>query len=258
MILSGACGLLFIWKIEEVKIMNHNTRIAICCYNGDQHQVIKALDNYLQHGCPVVVLSPGDAPAEIRYPGIENRFAGKRAYIGQESLDRQREHLKLLLTFPEQFFLVHDADSVCLSANISGYLYEEPDVLWSNLVIDTIPEHVVAYPPGFPNVAFQPPYFLSRKTIEALLATAEGIQANPVMPFIDHYMVQLAVKAGWPYKGFPDGASCSTDPSLPCGIEILGKLVREQGFVFMHSIKRREVLDQLLRDRHAYITRDRS
>src|ERR1035437_1545947 len=167
--------------------MNANTRIAVCCYAGDQVQVIKALDNYLQHGCPVVVLSPEDSPAEIRYPGIENRFAGKRAYIGQDSLDRQREHLKVLLTFPEEYFLVHDADSVCLSAKLPAYLYAEPDFLWSNVVNDGIPEHQPAYPSGFPHIAFQPPYFLSRKTIGGLLAASEGIQANPVMPFIDHY-----------------------------------------------------------------------
>jgi hypothetical protein len=233
--------------------MNPDTRVAVCCYAGDQHYVIKALDNYLQHECPVVVLSPEDSKAEIRYPGIENRFAGKRAYIGQDSLDRQRKHMELLLTFPEEYFLVHDSDSVCLTPELPHYLYEEPDILWSNLVNDDIPEHQAAYPEGFPHIAMQPPYFMSRKTVRALLTGTEGVIANPTLPFIDHFFPQLAWATKWPYRGFPDGASCSTDPSLPCGEQILAKLVRESGHVFLHSIKRREVLDRLMEERKTFL-----
>jgi len=228
--------------------MNDNTRIAICCYAGDQHQVIKALGLYLHHRCPVVVLSPEDSKAEIRYPGIENRFGGKRAYTGQESLDRQRKHLEILLTFPEQWFLIHDADSICLSPKLPDYLYTVPDRVWSNLVIDPIPEHQPAYPKGWPHVALQPPYFLSRKGIKALLAVAGGITANPVMPFIDHYWVQLVLAANYPFEGFPDGASCGTDH--PEGLKCMSELVRGSGKIFVHSIKSREVLDHLIRLRH--------
>ena len=233
--------------------MNKNTRIVVCCYDGDQCQVIRALDNYLQHQCPVVVLSPEDAKAEVRYPGIENRFGGKRAYIGQDSLNRQRLHMQLMLTFPEEYFLVHDADSVCLTPELPAYLYAEPDILWSNLVNDDIPGHKDAYPEGFPHIAFQPPYFFSRKTLEGLLTGTEGVVANPTLPFIDHFLPQLAVATGWGYRGFPDGASCSTDPSLPCGEQILAKLVRESGHVFLHSIKRREVLDRLMEERKTFL-----
>lgn len=233
--------------------MNENTRVVVCCYAGDCCQVIRALDVYLHHNCPVVVLSPEDSKADVRYPGVEQRFAGKRAYVGPDSLERQRLHFLELLKFPEQHFLIHDSDSVCLSPDIPRYLYEEPDLVWSNLVNDDIPEHQEAYPDGFPHIAMQPPYFLSRKTIEALVSVAGGIVANPTMPFIDHYYVQLAVASGLSYRGFPDGASCSTDLSLPCGEQILSKLVREDGHVFLHSIKRREVLSRLLGDRQEYL-----
>ena len=237
--------------------MNSETRIAVCCYAGDQHQVIKALGNYLQHKCPVVVLSPEDSKAEIRYPGIENRFAGKRAYIGQESLDRQRLHLELLLTFPEKYFLVHDADSVCLTPEIPAYLYREPDILWSNLVNDPIPEHQPAYPQGFPHIAFQPPYFLSRRTIAALLRTADGIKANPTMPFVDHYMVQLALRACWPYKGFPDGISCPIGLEWPNEFKLVSDAVRQRGVVFLHSVKTVEALTQLMLERQKYLAKTR-
>ena len=232
--------------------MNRDTRIGVCCYAGDQHQVIKALGQYLHHQCPVVVLSPEDSKAEIRYPGIENRFAGKRAYIGQESLDRQRLHMMELLKFPEKFFLVHDADSVCLSPKIPQYLYDEPGVLWSNVVTDGIPEHQPAYPPGWPHIAFQPPYFMSRQTIEALLAASEGDAANPTMPFIDHYIVQLAIKAGHPYKSFRDGVSCPIGPQWPNEFALVRDAVRNRGAIFLHSIKKVETLSILCADRQDY------
>lgn len=238
--------------------MNKDTRIGICCYMGDQHQVIKALGNYLQHQCPVVVLSPEDSKAEIRYPGIENRFGGKRAYIGQDSLDRQRIHLKLLLEFPESHFLIHDSDSLCLSPELPKYLYDEPQHVWSNLVNDDIPEHKVEFDtrPGWPKVAFQPPYFLHRKTIEAMLAVADRpeVLASPVMPFIDFYLVQLTMVAGLSYRRFPHCVSCSDSVTLPCGAEIMSKQVREDGAIFIHSVKRPEVYQRLLGDRQAYLS----
>lgn len=232
--------------------MNEDTRIAACCYAGDQHQVIKFLGQYLHHGCPFVVLSPEDSKAEIRYPGVENRFGGFREYIGPRSLARQRRHLELLLEFPEKYFLINDADSVCLSPKLPDYLYEEPDHVWSNLVQDGIPEHQPAYPEGFPHIAFQPPYFLSRKTIEGLLKVAGEITANPTMPFIDHYMVQLTLKAGWSYRSFRDGISCPIS-SHPQSADLTYGSVRDNGTIFLHSIKRREDLDRMIEARQQYL-----
>lgn len=237
--------------------MNEDTRIAICCYEGDQHYVIKALGNYLQHQRPVVVLSPEDSKAEIRYPGIENRFGGKRAYIGQDSLDRQRIHLKILIDqFPENHFLIHDSDSICLAPELPRYLYDEPDHVWSNLVNDDIPQHIPEFDtrPGWPHVAFQPPYFLSRKTIEAMLAVADRpeAKASPIMPFIDFYMVQLTMLAGLSYRRFPHCVSCSDHPSM-CGADIMSNQVRNDGAIFIHSVKRPEVYQRLLLDRQEYL-----
>lgn len=233
--------------------MNEDTRIAVCCYQGDQPQVVANLDNYLQHNRPVVILSPDDSRVEITHPGIENRFAGKRAYTGQESLDRQRLHLAELLTFPETYFLIHDADSVCMSPELPRYIYEEPHHVWSNVVGDPFHDNPPAYPPGWPHIAFQPPYFLARATIEKLLSVAGGIQANPTLPFIDHYMLQLTLAAGLSYRGFPTGASCPTGPDHPPGRERMSFLVREHGCVFLHAIKQRDFLDHLWRERQVYL-----
>jgi hypothetical protein len=232
--------------------MNERTRVGICCYAGDQVQVIKSLGAYLQHQCPVVVLSPEDSKAEIRYPGIENRFAGKRAYIGQESLDRQRLHLEALLTFPEDYFLVHDADSVCLSPEIPRYVYEPEVMLWSNVVNDGIAGREGAYPAGYPKIAFQPPYFMSRQTIKKLLTGTEGVRANPVLPFIDHFMLQLAMESECPWKTFRDGVSCpftTHDPSR----QLVFQAVRERGTIFIHSVKDEPGMARLFRERQEYL-----
>ena len=247
--------------------MNEDTRVAVCCYEGDQHQVIHSLGMYLHHECPLVVLSPEDSKAEIRYPGVENRYGGKRAYIGQDSLDRQREHLKILLTFPENHFLIHDSDSVSLDPKIPDYLYAEPDLVWSNQVFDDIPEHQATFPEGWPHVAFQPPYFLSRKTIEAMLAVAEGITASPMMPFIDYYMVQLTATAGLPWKRFLDCVSCPiaidpvthprpTDHELSVysnGFKIAMDHVRHKGANILHSVKDHRAVQALAEAHRAYL-----
>ena len=195
-------------------MLNPDTRVAICCYEGDHRQVVQSLGLYAHHQCPITVLSPEDSKVEITHPALDitNLSAGKRAHIMQESLDRQREHLKLLLTFPEKYFFIHDADSLCLDPKIPAYIYAEPDLVWSNVQPDAIPEHQPEFPPDWPHVAFQPPYFLSRKTIEALLAVADKVTTSLVMPFIDFYMVQLTMAAGLGWKNYLTGVSVCMSP----------------------------------------------
>lgn len=244
--------------------MNPHTRVIICCYEGDQHQIY--VPAYTHHGCPVTVLSPEDSQANV--PGVENRYGGKRAYIGQESLDRQREHLKIMLTYPEDFFLCHDSDSLCLDAKIPDYLYAEPDLVWSNQVFDNIPEHQGQFG-DWPHVAFQPPYFLSRKTIEAMLAVADDprVKASPVMPFIDFYMVQLTMVAGLPWRRFLDAISCGItadprkrgiiDPRLARtyaqNTEMVMNSVLHHGAVILHSVKDPDAAAMFLQARQHYL-----
>lgn len=249
--------------------MNEDTRVAVCCYEGDGHQVKEGLGGWVHHGCPLLILSPKDSKVEIDVPGcIESRHAGKRAYVGQDSLDRQTAHLRILLEYPENHFLIHDADSVCLDPRIPDYLYDEPDVMWNNQVIDAIPDHQAAFPEGWPHVAFQPPYFLSRKSIEALLVAADDprCRASDVMPFIDFFMVQLTMVAGLEWKRFLDGLS------FPISIDRLKKrpssreltayahgerlalnAVRNEGANIIHSTKDFRVTRQLMDARKLWL-----
>jgi hypothetical protein len=218
-------------------MLNPNTRVAVCGYAGDAHQVTSAMRMFQHHGCPVTVLSPVDAKIEI--PGIDCRFGGMREYIGQLSLDRQREHLRILSTYPEEFFLINDSDSLCLSPKIPQYLYNEPDFLWSNLINDNMPFRQTGYyPEGFPKLAFQPPYFLSKRGLLALLDCVkdENIPMNPKLAFIDHYMVQLAVKANFPWRNFHDGISCPISGDQNSR-RVTWEAVRRKGTVMIHSVK---------------------
>lgn len=247
--------------------MNSDTRVIVCCYEGDGHQVAEALEFYLQHGCPVTVLSPEDAKVTIEHPNVTNLYGGKAAYIGQDSLDRQAIHLQLCLGFPENHFLLHDADSIMLDPKIPDYLYSEPDVVWSNQVFDDIPEHQATFEADWPHVAFQPPYFLSRKTITAMLAVKDDprVQASPVMPFIDYYMVQLTMVAGLPWRRFMDCISCPIAVDLRklhvstrdketygMGMKIALEAVARGAYI-LHSVKNHLAIRTLMEARKAYV-----
>lgn len=216
--------------------MNPNTRISIHCYAGDGRQVREMLPHLLTHECPITVLSPADSRVEITEPNVDSRFGGQQQSIGPLSIQRQREHLRILLSYPEDFFLLHDADSVCLSPEFPNYLYEEPHTLWSNIVwIEDQGERNACDRRQLPHVAFQPPYFASRGTLEALLAASTPYR-DQFDGFIDHFMVQAAVEAGVMWKGFHGGIS--TAISLDNNeLQRAHVAVRHKGAIFIHGVK---------------------
>jgi hypothetical protein len=254
--------------------MKDDTLVAVCCYAGDQHQVESMLDFHLAHGSQVVILSPEDSKATFVHPDILHKHGGKRAYIGQDSLDRQLAHLKILLTFPHKYFLLEDSDSVTLDADLPAYLYEK-DVVWSNQVNDDINEHQGSFPTGWPHVAFQPPYFLSRNMVEKLVAAGESghpfTVASPVMPFIDFYMVQLTMVAGLPWERLHDAISCpiaidlrKVNPPVADirtyaqGWQIATEAVRNRGVSVLHSIKNGIAVRALVEQRRLFLAENRA
>jgi len=217
--------------------MNEDTRVAVCCYAGDKPLVEGNLGLYLHHECPVTILSPYDAPVEIVHPDVTNAFGGKRAYTGVPSLERELIHLRLLLAFPENHFFINDADSACIVPKLPDYLYAEPDVVWSMVATDGDPDPYLD--PTLPHVAFQPPYFLSRKTIEAMLANAHKVEYDPRLLNIDHYMVQLTFAAGLPWRGLQKavGGHFSTNANhFATGV----RAAATDGYIFFHGAKKPE------------------
>jgi hypothetical protein len=230
--------------------MKLNTMIVSCGYQGDAHQIRNLLPYYLHHHFPVMILSPSDSAIHAHQvggaiAGIQYKNAGQRAYIGQASLDRQLAHLKLMLEQPYDFFLANDSDSVCLSPKLPEYLYNE-DVLWSNEVSDLCHARPDTY--TLPRLAFQPPYFMSRRVIEKLVEAAPTVTTEQQTPFIDWCMMAWCMAAGLEHKTFPDGVSC---PSwTPDSLAAMDDAVRHQGKIFVHAIKG---MDVLIRIAHARI-----
>jgi hypothetical protein len=189
---------------------NRETVVAIHCYEGDLHQVQGNLPAYLHHRqSKVAIVSPTDSPVTVE--GVDNIRAGLVGYTGQISLDRQLAQMKALLAaYPDHgFFLLNDSDSAVLDPVIPAYLYEE-DVVWSNQVFDGVPNRE-PFPEGWPTVAFQPPYFLSRNMLERMVAAGDSgdplVQATGSRPFIDFYMVQLTMVGKLPWKRMKDAVS---------------------------------------------------
>ena len=235
--------------------MNEDTLIAVCGYAGDAKQITNALPFYLHHERPVLVLSPTDSPIGPKNRAAQTkvlfRSAGKRAYVGQLSLDRQRDHLKLMLEYPHEWILANDSDSVCVDPKIPEYLYQDKTVLWSNEVSDMM--HDRSDDPGyiFPRLAFQPPYFFHRSVAEKLVSIADSVPANTRTPFIDWCMMAWAIAADIPHRNFIDGVSCPT-AHYPPGQQAMADGVRNRGATMLHSIKTADVLYQMVSHRIEY------
>lgn len=234
------------------------TLVAISGYSGDQHQIESNWPVYAHHKCPVLILSPKDAPIG-KIHNSQNISAGLKGWIGPHTLNRQKMFLRELLSQSYDFYLFHDADSVCLAPTIPRYLYDTSDVFWSNEVTDTNPS-----PSMLPKLAFQPPYFFSKRVLQSLVRTAATpaqsftvLTAQGTMPLptecIDHWMLQIVYAAGLQHRSFPDGSSWETSSEL--GLTQMSEHVRAHGKIFIHQVKEKKVLDRLMADRAIYLNR---
>lgn len=227
------------------------TLISVHGYAGDRHQIDQLLPYYEYHQCPIVVMSPQDSQIHGVGPHI-CRAAGKRAYIGKDSLDRQWAQMKILLEYPFDFYLMHDSDSFVATPDIPQYVYDRSDTFFSNEVDDFrrpgeswqgMPPWPKDYHKGHPLIAMQPPYFMSRRTLEKLVAASDGIVACQTTPFIDWGMVQVCVAAKVKHARFNLCASCET--VTPLGRAVMRQCVGERQAQFLHAIKSGDVAKEL-------------
>jgi hypothetical protein len=217
---------------------NPDTIVSIHCYAGDEALVRRAMPIHCAHGCPVIIMSPEDSPVTIM--GHWAVHKGKRAYIGADSWTRQHEHLKYLLTFPHQYFLLNDADSFCVSARIDPRLYAQAaDTLWSNEVVEPRP-HASPYP----KIAAQPPYFLTRQSIQRMLEASARVPVHPITPYLDYAMLAWACEAGLRHRAFtelehPGEQVFRTTETEPEKIawQTLHYRIAQMGTTFCHPIK---------------------
>ncbi len=244
--------------------MNHQVLVSVHGYAGDAQQVNDLLPVYEHHKAPVVIVSPTDSPINKVGPHI-CVTAGKRAYIGELSLERQRLQMEKLLEFkdvygnPFQWFLMNDSDSFVAAPELPAYLFEFTDILWSNEVDDFripgksyngLPPWPMDYHKGYPLKAFQPPYFCHRNVLEKMVEVAPSVKACPICPFIDWYMVQLCIDAGMRHERFKEAVSCET--KTPNGMSIVSRIVGE-GAIFIHSVKTKKAMLQLMEAHKSFL-----
>lgn len=195
----------------------------------------------------IVILSPVDAP--VRWMGSHIcRHAGKRAYIGQDSLDRQIECLKILLEYPFEYYLMNDADSCCLAAELPKVLYEgAAETLWSNLLVEPR-----LHKSPYLKLAAQLPYFLTRESLKRLLEVAPRVRAHPITPFIDWFMVALACEAGLKLRSFAE----LENPPLDLADANTSYATRygriRNGAIMIHPIKTVKARDDCIEARKLY------
>jgi len=188
--------------------VNEDTLVVVHCYAGDAKQVADFLPLYLHHGCPVLVLSPADAPVFIDHPQVTCRSAGMAGWKGAHTVFRQIEHWKIAAEFPYRYMLLHDADSVCLSRELPRYLYDSPDSwFWCNEI-------------GTHYLNYEPPYFFSRETMQKLIGIAEDPSGPDMQEAIGtiirnerHTLERLLEAADW-YGALSEEerAALPTDP----------------------------------------------
>lgn len=216
-----------------MKMQGRETLIAVCCYQGDAAQVRSQMPSHTRTGHPVVILSPEDSRVVI--PGHINRHAGRAAYIGPESLSRQLHYFEILLGYPHEYFLLHDSDSMMLSAEVPERLYQESEeTIWSNEIEEPRP-HASPYP----KLAFQPPYFLDRDSMARMLNVAGKVPVHPITPYVDWFMNALSFEAGLKHRAFTELEHESRGPK-PWQMTPWSQLdyrIRFMGTNFVHPIK---------------------
>lgn len=229
-----------------------NLLVAVSCYAGDAHQVENNFKYYSHHGVPVIVLSPENAPVRQieKAESTETYYhqLGQAGWIGPHTLGRQKKFLQVLQQQSEfDYFIFHDADSVCLSPKLPSYLFKNSDIFFSNEMPNYDGE-----PSFLPKVAFEPPFVFSRRVLERLLLFADrpahsypvdSVSYSLSSQAIDHFMLRIAESAGVPHRPFFDGAGFNTQTSE--GLEAMLESVREGGKIFLHSIKTMEVLQRV-------------
>ncbi len=194
--------------------MNPDTRVAVSCYAGDQQQCEQMLGQLLHHECPVTFMSPEDAPCDIVYPGrVDNLHFGKRGQLGPDAWARHLGFMQMLLMYPENHFLIHESDSLCLDPQIPDFLYDEPDIVWSNNGESTW-DHWPGFPPGSAKMSFQAPWFFSRKTLTRLIAAAPQVPYHPNLEWVDLFLSRLTEEAGLEWRGY--GARAYLGPMSGC------------------------------------------
>jgi hypothetical protein len=222
-----------------------STLIAVLCYDGDADQVEHQLPSYTHHGSRVLLLSPQDAPVSLPHPQVTCISAGLSGWKGKHVAYKLMDHWEIMLERAEDWFLVHEPDSVCLSPELPEEIYERDDLLWSMALGE----------PNQPGVNYNAPWFGHRKVFERMLRESEqhvdewdaAWSANGGAGMGNSEMVSTVLGAD---RGHAEGIQGAR---LPSSVWVYQEndpalLLRSaaQGVRFVTGIKTRELYDQLV------------
>ena len=231
--------------------MNGKTLVVVQCWAGDIARVNTALEQYVHHGLPVLLLSPEDSQACIEHPLIICRSAGPNAYNDETSVHRYLAQLRALVEYDYDWFLLNESDSFCLSSQLPDFIYEDEEVVWSNYAIprgwmELNHEPDVEAAMVVHDTAMQAPWFLSHRALERMVSIDEAAwdDCPSYARFIDWWFHTATHRAGlrhedygkygttWPIVGLW-GAACVRP-------DILG------GAIMIHAVKDHEALGAVL------------
>jgi len=203
----------------------NNTLVVVHCYQGDADLVEKALSRHQRFG-RVLVLSPEDSPVLV--PGVKCRSAGRRGWAGPHTILRQIEHWRIALEESQDWFLLNDADSVCLASSLPDELFDDERVLWANA-----PVWAKGIP--FPNAYLRPPYFCHRQVLEQL------VNADPEpydeTGYVDYWITRTRQLLFIPFEALP-GCACAFRTNL---VEAAG-----EGAAFLHGARTLSSLEECM------------
>lgn len=226
---------------------NPDTLVAVHCYKGDREQVVYTLPKYQHHGCPVLVLSPDDS--RVKLAGVRNKSAGQAGWKGLHTIERQIAHLRILADHPERYFLLHDADSVCLAEDLPRYLYDPANehIFWSNEGCDSVIRKLRGEWTAQDelNQTLQPPYFFSRDVLHKVLEVAEvALSLAHAESGIDQFYAEAVKQAGLERRPYPDGIHRETRHLNE--LARVYYMARVYGTCMIHSVKTAEALETLV------------
>lgn len=237
--------------------MSNNILLSIHCYDGDSHIVNFMLKQHEKLNFPIIIMSPEDSPVKGNNSHLCLQ-SGRKGYTGYHTLERQKLQMERLLEEHHfDYYLMHDADSVCLCSELPDYLFSD-DCFYSNIVSDHFHRRPLGW--SLPRIAFQTPYFMSRKILKKFIDAARNFNSTNIpdhgTAFIDFWMMKIAVDNNIPYKNYLDGTSCPAYPFGSDGHLHHRELISLFGHKFIHAIKTESVLDDLVSLYNEYTLRN--
>ncbi len=230
------------------------TLVAVQCWSGDQARVEQHIGMWLHHGLRVLLISPTNEPLTYNHDQVICDQRGLNDYNGEVSVERYKAQLDALLDYDEDWYLLLESDSFCLSPRLPDVLFDSPDAVWANTVdlryfvdMNDDPDPEVTY--QMFNPAMQSPWFFSRSALERMLEVADTAwdACPPYARFIDWWFPTATRMADLDLRSF--GMLGVSHPFQgPPGISLVAEYVR-MGAVMIHSVK---YTDIFLSARDAY------